>query len=270
MPVRAAGPFSSRSSADQGRQRLHQPVVERQRLFERRTRAGLVALREREHPGLVLYQRRLGRRLEEALRDRGGAVEIPAREQAARQHELRARLPGCWAAACSASCVADGRAFRCIAIIASRTCAAAARGFSRSTSANDFAAASRSRFASWMVPSRYWASAFCGSTFTASCASTSASSMRPSASSSRPRTTRAGASAGCFAITSSTVRNASAVFPSAYWMSAIFALRQRPVARLRAQLLQNAHGVGRPFHPNVVVGERELRVSGAGYLHGPS
>ncbi len=48
--------------------------------------------------------------------------------------------------------------------------------------------------------------------------------MRPSASSSRPRTTRAAASVGCFAITSSTVRKASAVFPSACWMSATLAL----------------------------------------------
>jgi len=48
--------------------------------------------------------------------------------------------------------------------------------------------------------------------------------MRPSASSSRPRTTRAAASAGCFFTTSSTVRNASVFFPSPYWMSPTFAL----------------------------------------------
>ena len=73
---------------DQRREGLHQPVVERQRLFERGARAGLVALREREHPRLVLHPRRLGRRIEQTARNGSGAVEVAAREQAAREHEL--------------------------------------------------------------------------------------------------------------------------------------------------------------------------------------
>jgi len=87
-----SGFFSSRSQRDEGRQRLHQPIVERQRLVERRARAGLVALGEREHAGLRLHDPVLGRRLHEAPGDGRGTIEVPARDQAARQHQLGAKV----------------------------------------------------------------------------------------------------------------------------------------------------------------------------------
>ncbi len=82
---------------DETRQRLHQAVVEGQGLLERRPRASPVTLGAGQNPGLRVHDRHPGRCLDESACYGGRAVEVPARHQAAREHELRrqvARLLG--------------------------------------------------------------------------------------------------------------------------------------------------------------------------------
>ena len=99
---------------------------------------------------------RLRARISRASRLRG-APGAPGRPAARRPRTRRA---------------AAGSAANC-------TCTAAARGFRRSTSSNDAAAPSVSRFAHCADPRRKWASVFPGSAFTACCASASASAGLP-------------------------------------------------------------------------------------------
>ena len=198
------------------------------------------------------------------LRDRGRAIEVAARQQAARQHELRREVARLRRGRLLGELAADGRALRCSSILASCTCATAARGFRRSTSANDFAAASRSRFASWTVPSRKCASAFCGSSLHGllrvlqRLVEPAVGQQQPAADDARRRQRRVlrddlvhGAEGvGGLALRRTGWRRSSSLASAQY-------------SRVGAQLLEDGDGVGRPLHPRVVVGKRELRVGGA-------